>query len=220
MRGLKRTRHISDGPEAGRHLVVQSDRRTASRARLRESERLSLRAHAALQPEEDESQRCQFCSYRGKLTQEHLWPAAFKKYFPELRSARTHHQRFDTYNPLGGHEWDALPFDSTVGIDCNVCNNQRLRGIEVEAAPWVWGMARGFRDPTALPPTAQGQLAAFALRMVTVGQYTQPRLRPVPRAHREHLVTQRTHRRWLAAGPSTSRATMQRFACKRWFKEC
>jgi hypothetical protein len=71
-------------------------------------------------------------------------------------------------------------------------NNQRLRGIEVEAAPWVWGMARGFRQPTALPPTAQRQLAAFALRMVAVGQYTRPQLRPVPRAHREHFVTHRT----------------------------
>jgi hypothetical protein len=35
-------------------------------------------------------------------------------------------------------------------------------------------------------------LAAFALRMVAVAQYTHPERRPVPRHHREHLVTHRS----------------------------
>lgn len=142
-----------------------------------------------LQPEEDESQRCQFCPYRGKLTQEHLWPETYKKWFPQITEA--HHQRYDVRAPQGAREWDGPPFQSTVGIDCNDCNNEQLRKIERAALVWVVGMARGLRPVKPLLLDTQRKLAAFTLRMVAVSQYTHPELRPVPRSHREHLVTHR-----------------------------
>lgn len=145
----------------------------------------------ALNPEPEETTRCQFCSYQGKLTREHVWPEAFKTYFPEVD--RLHHQRFDfdIQGQQAGHEWDAPAFNSTVAIDCKACNNQHLRRIEKDAATWIWGMTRGIRRRTLLTLTTQRKLAAFTLRMVAVGQYTRPQLRPVPRAHREYLITHR-----------------------------
>jgi hypothetical protein len=43
-----------------------------------------------------------------------------------------------------------------------------------------------------LPLDAQRKIAAFALRMFAVAQYTHPTTRPIPRTHREHLVTHRS----------------------------
>jgi hypothetical protein len=144
----------------------------------------------ALHPEPDESRRCQFCSYEGKLTREHLWPGEFKRLFPEAKSVR--HERFDATNPPVPRTWQGPAFESTVTIDCAMCNNKHLRRIEREAAIWIFGMARGVRRPTPLHLETQRKLAAFALRMTSVAQYTGPDLRPIPRSHREHLVIHRT----------------------------
>jgi hypothetical protein len=139
-------------------------------------------ADPALHPESGESRLCAFCSYRGKLTGEHVWPQRFRDLFPQL--GRTRHQRGDLQSPI---EFDAVAFTATVNIDCNTCNNQRLESIERDASPYVKAMALAL-TAQALPPDAQRRIAAFALRMFAVSQYTHPRTRPVPRRHREHLV--------------------------------
>lgn len=139
-----------------------------------------------LQPEDDENRRCQFCSYRGTLTREHLWPEAFQTYFPNFTGSV--HQTWDIDGKHPPKEWVQPPFRIRRKIDCAKCNNERLRDIEVAAAPWIWRMAQGIGEPTALDLPTQQKIAAFALRMAAVGQYIGPDLRPVPRSHREHLV--------------------------------
>ncbi len=93
--------------------------------------------------------------------------------------------------------WRAAPWTARVGIDCNHCNNVRLEYIERQAIRFVGPMAFSQREG-GIPVPARQWLAAFALRMVAVGQYTHAQHRPVPRRHREYLVTNQ------AAPPSTA----------------
>jgi hypothetical protein len=141
----------------------------------------------AHQPEADERKRCQFCAYRGTLTNEHIWPRRFRRNFPEFVSAL--HERGTTG---AGQEdvrvtWEAPAFSTKRKITCDPCNHVRLEKIEREAVSYVVSMARGTMQGD-LPLTAQRKLAAFALRMVAVGQYLHPQERPVPRSHRAHLA--------------------------------
>jgi hypothetical protein len=139
-------------------------------------------------PEEDEAHRCQFCSYRGTLTREHVWPWALRRHFPE--HTRAVHETGSTgqASAIPGTTWHAPAFTTRVKIDCHACNHDRLEKIERQAVPYIVPMARGVPAPGGLQLDAQRKVAAFALRMIAVGQYTHPQLRPVPRNHREHLM--------------------------------
>jgi hypothetical protein len=139
-------------------------------------------------PEKDESERCQFCPYRGKLTQEHIWPWRLRNHFPQLRTAAYTKGGFTAGRVAPDTEWTGRPFASTASIDCHPCNHRRLERIEAEAIPLFVAMARGALPKSGILPNNQRKLAAFALRMVAVGQYTDANTRPVPRAHREHLA--------------------------------
>lgn len=143
----------------------------------------------AQQPESTEhgvKKRCAFCAFRGNLTDEHIWPARFKKLFTGLRRAR--HRRGRSRDPAQQEEWEADAFTVTANIDCGTCNNTHLERIEREAAPIVGRLAHGSQEVVSL--TDRRKLAAFALRMIAVGQYIES-LRPVPRGHREYLVAHR-----------------------------
>src|ERR1700694_1480917 len=141
-------------------------------------------------PEPDEAHHCQLCQFTGSLTREHIWPWVLRKHFPEITRAR--HERGHTGKPQGKlarDTWQAPPFTASARIDCHRCNHNRLAKIENEAIPLVVPMVRG-TGGFPLPLTAQRKLAAFAIRMIAVGQYTHPSQRPVIRAHREHLSAQ------------------------------
>ena len=140
-------------------------------------------------PEQDESQRCQFCVYRGKLTAEHIWPWALRRHFPEIGSAMHERGGVGRSGPVPAVTWEGPPFTATARIDCHPCNHERLERIEREAAPVFAHVARGTLPRSGIRVNAQRKLAAFALRMVAVGQYTHATQRPVPRNHREHLAT-------------------------------
>ncbi len=140
----------------------------------------------ALNREPGESQRCAFCGYRGKLTSEHVWPERFQTLFPELKMVK--YQHGDPRSPL---KFDAIAFTGKVRIDCDKCNNTKLERIESAAIPHIKFLALGIRAGV-LPFEAQRKVAAFGVRMLAVGQYTHPHLRPIPRHHREHLVLNRS----------------------------
>jgi hypothetical protein len=143
-----------------------------------------------IQPEHDESTRCQFCDYRGKLTAEHVWPSQFRKITPGVSTVR--HQ-LGTVGATGlNQEWLGAAFSAKVRIDCRKCNHERLKRIENDALPYFAAMAASPTGNWPLQPDAQRKVAAFALRMFAVTQYTHPSGRPVPRAHREHLASHRS----------------------------
>jgi len=141
------------------------------------------------QPEpEVERGRCAFCSYQGKLTREHVWPERFNKIIKV--SGKTEYLLGDIAS--APRTWDAEAFSTTVRIDCGNCNHHILRRIEDEAIiPFIAPMLYG-QSGAALHLTAQRKIAAFALRMFAVSQYTHQRARPIPRHHREYLVTHRS----------------------------
>jgi hypothetical protein len=141
-----------------------------------------------LEPEVERG-RCAFCDYRGKLTKEHVWPSQFNKVIKI--TGRAEHQRGDitTTEP---ERWRAEAFAASVRIDCGTCNHHKLRLIEDEAIiPYVAPMLAG-QSGGGFHLEAQRKIAAFALRMFAVAQYTHPYFRPIPRSHREHLVTHRS----------------------------
>ena len=154
---------------------------------------MSAFADPAAAPEPDESRRCQFCVFRGPLTREHVWPQQYRKMLPGVRNAT--HQR-GSFGTGPTHTWSAKAFSTQARITCHDCNHVRLRGIEEEALELFSALAA--TDPsnatsiTTLSSIAQRQLAAFALRMFAVTQYTNGTSRPVPRWHREHLVQHRS----------------------------
>jgi hypothetical protein len=136
--------------------------------------------------EPDESNRCAFCDFRGKLTLEHVWPRRFDEEVTVTGLAR--HERGDMTS-MELESWRAGVFTARVRIDCDTCNNVKLETIEREAWPFVASMAFA-EGAGVLSLTAQRMVAAFALRMFAVAQYTHPQARPIPRHHREYLVTQ------------------------------
>ncbi len=140
-----------------------------------------------LRPEANESRRCAFCNYKGKLTAEHIWPETIGKYIEV--PGRPRHRRGTFSLPESVTTWEQKAFAATVHIDCNPCNHERLETIEREAIPYIVAMAFNPDDGGGLPLTARRKLAAFALRMFAVTQYTHQTVRPVPRSHREHLVS-------------------------------
>jgi hypothetical protein len=144
----------------------------------------------SLYPELNEAQRCAFCGYQGKLTQEHVWPRRFRKLVKVTGNPQ--HMRGSYGRGSFGADvmqtWRAAPWTARVGIDCNHCNNVRLEYIERQAIRFVGPMAFSQREG-GIPVPARQWLAAFALRMVAVGQYTHAQHRPIPRRHREYLVT-------------------------------
>lgn len=138
-------------------------------------------------PEPDEGWHCAFCDYRGKaLTGEHVWPERFEVLFPGIQLAK--HQRGTLLPEVQLSTWDAPPFSTKVPIDCARCNSDILRTIEREALRYIQPMALG-AGVGGVPITARQKLAAFALRMFSVGQYTHPSARPIPRHHRELLIS-------------------------------
>jgi hypothetical protein len=140
------------------------------------------------QEPEVERGRCAFCNYRGKLTKEHVWPERFNNIIKV--TGITGYERGDMAS--GPTTWEAEAFSTTVRIDCGDCNHHRLRQIEDEAIiPYIAPMLYG-QSAAALHLTAQRKIAAFALRMFAVSQYTHRRARPIPRHHREYLVTHRS----------------------------
>jgi hypothetical protein len=140
-----------------------------------------------LVPEQDESRRCQFCDYRGKVTAEHIWPSQYQQITPGVRTAM-HEQGLIGAPTM--RRFSAKAFSATARISCGKCNHERLKTIEDEALPYVAAMAANI-GTIPLPLVAQRKLAAFALRMFAVAQYTHASARPIPRSHREHLITHR-----------------------------
>jgi hypothetical protein len=140
---------------------------------------------STLQPEPYEGSHCAFCDYHGKLTGEHVWPQRLIKALlpPGTLSATT---RSGALPPDAITSWTTSALEGEVNIDCDKCNNSRLEAIEVAATPYVAAMAAGRQGP--LDQSAQRAVAAFALRMFAVAQYTTLH-RGVPRSHREYLVT-------------------------------
>jgi hypothetical protein len=137
---------------------------------------------------EKERRRCAFCDYRGKLTREHVWPERFNNIIKV--TGKTGYQRGDVRS--APETWEADAFSTTVRIDCGNCNHHVLRQIEDDAIiPYIAPMLFG-QSGAGLHLTAQRKIAAFALRMFAVSQYTHPRHRPIPRHHREYLVTHRS----------------------------
>lgn len=126
-----------------------------------------------------------FCSYKGSLTREHVWPEQLKNVFNVVGLAK--HQKGDKLGRTPLRTWDAAPFSTRIRLDCATCNNEHLRTIEVDAMPYIVPMATGRADG-GIPLDGQRKVAAFGFRMFAVGQYTHPEARPIPRAHREHLV--------------------------------
>jgi hypothetical protein len=107
---------------------------------------------------------------------------------------------FDTDDPVDSNlmaipsrparRFNARAFSAKASIDCGRCNHELLNAIENEALPYVAAMASNIGTfPLGL--VAQRKIAAFAFRMFAVTQYTHPAVRPIPRNHREHLVTHR-----------------------------
>jgi hypothetical protein len=135
---------------------------------------------------EPERGRCAFCDYRGKLTKEHVWPHRLGKEFNIIGRAR--HELGDTRVGHDPETWMAEAWTATVRIDCHPCNHDRLRQVESEAMDLIVQMARGQWEGL-LTLSDRRKIAAFAVRMLAVTQYTHKASRPVPRQHREHLVT-------------------------------
>jgi hypothetical protein len=142
---------------------------------------------SALQPEPNEGSRCAFCKYWGKLTGEHIWPQGLLNALGFPSDAKATVTRGGGPALEARTAWTASAFDGEVRIDCDICNNKRLEVIEKAARPYVAAMAAG-ESGGPLEPAAQRAVAAFALRMFAVAQYTHPSNRPVPRHHREFLV--------------------------------
>ncbi len=143
----------------------------------------------SLHPEKDERRRCAFCAYEGPLgTREHIWP---ERLWPLLPQRLMHHESGDTSDMGSRRIWPAKPFTTKRRIDCDECNHVRLERIEARAAPCIALLARdNFEGRISLD--CQLRIAAFAFRMLAVGQYTNQVLRPVPRNHREYLAEHAT----------------------------
>lgn len=142
---------------------------------------------SSLLPEPNEGSRCAFCDYRGTLTGEHIWPQGLLAALGFPKSAKATVTRGGAPSAWPSTTWTTSAFAGEVRIDCDICNNRKLEAIEKAAKRWVVAMALG-GSKGPLDAAAQRDVAAFALRMFAVAQYTNPTNRPIPRDHREFLV--------------------------------
>jgi hypothetical protein len=121
---------------------------------------------------------CVFCGRTDRpITREHIFAEWVDKLFPEAAATKSLSvliKRDGTEKP-----YQAFPFEQTVRVVCDKCNNEWMSRLERAVAPVLGPMIRDGKW-IRLTPRVQQTLATWAVKTAFMLQYLHPSERSVP----------------------------------------